>query len=110
MINNKERISGQSTIEYALTIICVVAALLAIHIYMKRAVEGRFRENVDAIGPQYDPGNTESSITLSTDSDVTTLTELEEEGDKIKTTTTSTTNSSTETRSGWETVGNLYTE
>ncbi len=49
---------GQSTLEYALIIAVVVAALLAIQIYMKRGVEGKLRESTDEIGSQFAVENT----------------------------------------------------
>ncbi len=55
MFNQKR---GQSTLEYAVIIAVVVAALLAIQIYMKRGVQGKLRESSDKIGEQYSAGNT----------------------------------------------------
>ncbi|MFC1675080.1 hypothetical protein ACFL1K_04275 [Candidatus Omnitrophota bacterium] len=48
-------LKGQSTLEYAIVIALVVAALLAMNIYMKRAVQGRMRSATDDIGEQFDP-------------------------------------------------------
>ena len=39
-----------SVIEYSLIIVVVVAALLAIHVYLKRAVSGRWRQAADTFG------------------------------------------------------------
>ena len=44
---------GQSTLEYALIIAVVVAALLVVQIYMRRSVRGRLRASSDQIGDQY---------------------------------------------------------
>lgn len=52
------RLKGQSTLEYAMIIVFVVAALLAIQIYMKRGVQGKLRESADQVGEQFDAGNT----------------------------------------------------
>jgi len=51
---------GISTIEYAMIITLVIAALVGMSIYMKRAICGRWREAADAIGfgKQYDPQKT----------------------------------------------------
>jgi hypothetical protein len=57
------RRKGQTTLEYAVIIVVVVAALLAIQYYMKRGVEGRLRESVDSVGEQYSAGNTTSKFT-----------------------------------------------
>ena len=63
---------GQSTLEYTIIIIIVVAALLATGIYLKRAVAGRIRETSDQIGEQYEPGNTTGHITTVVERDVFT--------------------------------------
>jgi uncharacterized protein (UPF0333 family) len=47
------RRKGQSTLEYALIIAVVVAALLVVQIYMRRSVRGRLRSSSDQIGDQY---------------------------------------------------------
>lgn len=52
------RRKGQSILEYAMIIAVVVAALLAIQIYMKRGVQGKLRSSVDDIGGQFDAGKT----------------------------------------------------
>ena len=52
------RKKAQSTMEYALVIGVVVAALLAINIYIKRAAEGRLKSSVDQIGEQFDAHKT----------------------------------------------------
>lgn len=48
---------GQSTLEYALIFTAVVAALLAISVYMTRGMQGKLKESTDSIGRQFDPGN-----------------------------------------------------
>jgi len=53
---------GISTIEYAFLFIIIVAALLGMSIYFKRAISGRWRGSVDdsfGHGRQYDPLTTE---------------------------------------------------
>jgi len=62
MKNDKK---AQSTLEYAVVIVCVVAALLAIQVYIKRGIQGRLRSSADSIGEQYAPGNTTSNTTLN---------------------------------------------
>ena len=49
---------GQSTLEYAVLIIIVIAALLSIQVYIKRGVQGRLKSSADDIGDQYSVGNT----------------------------------------------------
>jgi uncharacterized protein (UPF0333 family) len=58
--------SGQSTLEYAILILIVIVALLAMQTYLKRGVQGRMRESSDNIGEAYSPGYTTSSFTLTT--------------------------------------------
>ena len=48
---------AQSTLEYAVLIIIVIGALLAIQSYIKRGVSGRLRQAADDIGDQYSVGN-----------------------------------------------------
>jgi hypothetical protein len=54
----RRKIKAQSTLEYAIVIAVVVAALLAMQIYMKRGVQGKLHESADQIGEQFDAGNT----------------------------------------------------
>jgi uncharacterized protein (UPF0333 family) len=58
-----ERKKGQSTLEYVILIGLVIAALIAMGIYMKRGVQGKLRESTDQIGEQFDRGNTSSDYT-----------------------------------------------
>ena len=52
---------GQSTLEYAVLIVVIIAALIAMQVYLKRGLQGRVRQSSDQIGEQYSPGYTESS-------------------------------------------------
>ena len=54
---------GQSTVEYAVLIVVVIAALLAMSIFMKRGVMGKARESTSQIGEQFDPFNTKNEFT-----------------------------------------------
>ena len=49
---------GQSTLEYAVLIVIIIGALLAIQVYIKRGVQGRLKSAADDIGDQYSDGNT----------------------------------------------------
>lgn len=49
---------GQSTLEYAVLIIIIIAALLSIQMYIKRGVQGRLKTSTDDIGDQFSPDNT----------------------------------------------------
>jgi hypothetical protein len=69
---------SQSTLEYAVVTVCVVAALLAIQVYIKRGIQGRLRSNTDSIGEQYAPGNTTSNIIVNFNSNADTWTFTDE--------------------------------
>ena len=58
---------GQSTLEYVILIGFVVAALIAMGVYMKRGVQGKLKESSDQVGDQYSAGNTTSLYTTKTD-------------------------------------------
>lgn len=60
---------GQSTLEYAVIITVVIAALLAMQHYMRRGVSGKLRESADRIGEQYSAGNMTSKVTTQQESD-----------------------------------------
>ena len=49
---------GQSTLEYAVLIVVIIGALLAVQTYIKRGVQGRLKSAADDIGDQFSPGNT----------------------------------------------------
>lgn len=47
---------GQSMLEYAVILSCVIAALVGMQIYVKRGISGGLRNSADMIGKQYEPG------------------------------------------------------
>ena len=49
---------AQSTLEYAILIIVIIAALISIQVYIKRGIQGRLKSSADDIGDQFSPGNT----------------------------------------------------
>ncbi|MDD5130710.1 MAG: hypothetical protein PHS66_06680 [Candidatus Omnitrophica bacterium] len=57
---------GQTTLEVVILIGFVVAALIAMGVYIKRGMQGRLRESADQIGEQYSAGNTTSTYTTTT--------------------------------------------
>ncbi len=63
MMNFKQK--GQNFVEYSALLALVIAALLAMQIYMKRSIEGRLKEAADGIGSQYDPIGTTGVETIS---------------------------------------------
>lgn len=97
---------AQSTYEYAILVTCLIAALVAMQVYIKRSIQGRLRATADSVGEQYAPENTTSDITLSFSSDYTTTVRTTEQAG-VTTTTTDANSSETQDRSGSETVGPL---
>lgn len=96
---------AQSMLEYAIVIFAIIAALLAMQVYIKRGLQGRLRQGADELSPQqYEPKNTVSDITVMQNSDITTQTNTIEEQGKYKTTTTTNINSQEEHRSGTEQI------
>ena len=57
---------GQSTLEYAVLIVVIIAALVAMQVYLKRGIQGRMRESSDQIGEQFSPGYTVSNRVTTT--------------------------------------------
>lgn len=53
---------GQNTLEYAVIIAAIVAALLLGQKYFKRGIQGKIREASDQIGEQFVPGETTGTI------------------------------------------------
>ncbi len=58
---NDMNTKAQSTMETAILILIIVAALFAMQVYLKRGIQGRLRSDVESIGQQYDPEATESN-------------------------------------------------
>ncbi len=65
MFNNKK---AQSTLEYAILIIIIIGALLAVQTYIKRGIQGKLKSSSDDIGDQFSPDNTKVSKVTSTHS------------------------------------------
>lgn len=99
MLNNKR---GQNTLEYALIIAVVIAALLTINTYLKKGVQGRLKESTDQIGKQFDPESfTTASQTEGTGDTITDEVRNVETG----TTTSTITKAETVTKSEYEQWG-----
>ncbi|MDO8661643.1 MAG: hypothetical protein Q7K98_00260 [Candidatus Omnitrophota bacterium] len=64
---SKRNLRGQSTLEYVILAGFVVAALIAMGVYMKRGFQGRLRESTDQVGQQYSAEHTTSTYTTRTD-------------------------------------------
>ena len=97
---------AQSTLEYAIVIFAIIAALLAMQVYMRRGLQGRMRSSADELSvQQYEPKNTVSDITTTQASNITIRSETTEDDARYSTNTTNIINSQTENHSGTETVG-----
>lgn len=66
MFKNFNKKKGQSTLEYAVLIVIIIAALLAMNQYIKRGLQGRLKSATDDIGDQFSPGNTNFTKTVTT--------------------------------------------
>lgn len=114
---------GQSVLEMGILLLAIVVAVVAMQTYLKRGIQGRFRQNIDMIGDQYDPANTTGDSTLSHVSNTTTITNTDTRDvvltsctsgyyctsstDTVQvTTSTSQTHYDNTLRSGYEYVGN----
>ncbi|MGD0336988.1 MAG: hypothetical protein ABSB18_07850 [Candidatus Omnitrophota bacterium] len=57
--------TAQSSLEYAVVIASIIAALLAMQVYIRRSFMGHFRGAADELGQQYDPKNTSGTHNYS---------------------------------------------
>lgn len=81
---------AQSTLEYAILIGVVVAALIGMQTYIKRGYSGKLKESADQMGEQYSPGHTTYNYTTTShsqssedlDQGVTTTRILDQKTDK----------------------------
>lgn len=62
----RRKLRGQSTLEYVILVGFIVAALIAMGVYMKRGFQGRLKESTDQVGQQYSAGQTTSDYTTRT--------------------------------------------
>lgn len=100
-----KRRKGQSILEYGLVITAVIAALLAINIYLKKAVQGKLKESSDQIGKQFNPDKFTTSWKVESAGDGKTVTEEMHDSTTAGGTKTEITQSETITRSEHETFG-----
>ena len=102
MFKRKNR--GQSSLEYAILLILLMAAFLAAQNYVKRGVQGRWKDSVDQLGEQYDPRTADTDIiqTMSSSTNTSIVTMNSVSGWWTRRVDNST---STETKKGHATVG-----
>lgn len=75
------RARGQTAMEFAILIMAIVTALVAMQVYIRRAVQGRVRSAVESIGEQYDPNATTSEFDITQRSNTTTVTDTSTQGE-----------------------------
>ena len=68
LLRNKR---AQTTLEYAILIGVVAAALIAMQMYLKRGYQGKIRDSADSMGGQFSPGLTAYNYSTNTFSDST---------------------------------------
>lgn len=56
---------AQSVLEYAVVVLALVLALLAMQGYIRRGMQGKLRQAADSLGQQYAPANTTGKHSLS---------------------------------------------
>lgn len=100
MIKLKLSKKAQSTLEYAVLIGVLVAALVAMQTYLKRGYQGKLREGADQMGEQFSPGHT--TYTYTTTSDTVSGEDVQSTQGNAQTLTTIT--SQTSDKTGSETV------
>ena len=66
---------GQSTLEYAIIVVVVVGALIAMQWYIKGGYQGKLRQSSDDMGQQFSP-----TLTLGNDTTTVTSTNTESWG------------------------------
>ena len=45
---------AQTMLEYAILLAIIVAALIVMQVYLKRGIQGRWKQSIDDMGEQYD--------------------------------------------------------
>lgn len=76
---------AQTILEFAVFTACLIAAFVVMASYVKRGIAGRLRAVSDGMGEQYDPGNTQSNITTSQESETSSITYRIPDDDPAKT-------------------------
>jgi len=100
MISKKR---GQSTLEYALIIAVVIAALIALQAYIRGGVSGRLKASTDDIGKQFDTNNY-TSAWKTQGTGATNTTETRASAGVIN---TNVSGNETSTRSAYDIFGNV---
>jgi Flp pilus assembly pilin Flp len=95
MLQQLRKYKGQTTLEYAILVVIIIGALLALQVYIKRGVQGRLKSATDDVGEQYsmaEGANYYKKVTTTsntTDNSVAGVSETKLRADTITTTNTS---------------------
>ncbi len=57
---------GQSIMEFTILLVIVIGVFIAMQLYVKRGIQGRWKSTVDDFGDQYDPRLTNSNVVYRT--------------------------------------------
>ncbi len=68
-----KKIKGQTVLEYSLLVTIVLGAIVATTFYLKRGIQGKWKDVVDSVGEQYDPTVMISSTKYSIESNAETV-------------------------------------
>jgi hypothetical protein len=63
---------GQSILEFTILLVIVIGAFIAMQLYMKRGIQGRWKSAIDDFGDQYHPRLTNGNIVYRTTATSTT--------------------------------------
>jgi hypothetical protein len=53
---------GQSILEFTVLLVIVIGAFIAMQLYVKRGIQGRWKSTIDDFGEQYDPRLTNGNV------------------------------------------------
>ena len=64
----------QGILEYSILFAILIAAMVVMQVYVKRAYQGRLKRESDSVGQQYSPGHTTSNSNVTTTANSVTYT------------------------------------
>lgn len=71
--------TGQSVLEYTLLVTIIMGAIVATTFYLKRGVQGKWKDVVDSLGEQYDPTVMNSGLLYTVNVSANTVIRVSEE-------------------------------
>ena len=98
---------AQSTVEFSAIIAILIGAFIAVGVYFKRGVQGRWKAATDDLGDQYDPRYTNTGVSHYLSSRTETVLEATERDGGFWTIRTDTTNTY-EKKEGSITIGSPF--